>query len=572
MKYTFNPLTNRFDAFATTLSPTGEIDFLTGDSGGAVPPDGSQNLNLIGGNSVVTTGTPGTSTISIKNMADNTKYVVDPRAGETNYQTIQSAIDAAYADYLVSGLPQTVFIRNGTYTENLTHYVNVNLVSDNALQTIIIGQNTISITGNVCFSNITFQYVGDNLFLGSGNLINATFNNCVFDTKFSIFRIGTLSGDITLNNCFCDNTNNAFVYNPQGTTNFNIFNSRFIGNTIYTSQVGDATHIGGDYLFVNSEFNYRVEFTNGGTVEIYNSIIKDELYGIVGSSGGYNFYVENSYLFANRSSDSGSCITGNGAVITIINSTIDATGSTVNNYAISGSGTLTLDSVTFVRATAINPALTISTPSLFETGSLKLSATTTGALSAASGVVSAGTLTVGNGGIGTNTLTSHGVLMGNGASAIQATAEPTDGQILIGKTGDFPQLATLTAGTNVSITNGAGAITIASAGILAYSEVTDATKAMAVNSSYGANRGGGVAFSLPATAAIGTEIEIVGIAGLWSITQAANQYVKFGNQSSSVGAGGSWTATDAGDCVKLKCIVADLGWRVVSSTGNPNPA
>jgi len=74
-----------------------------------------------------------------------------------------------------------------------------------------------------------------------------------------------------------------------------------------------------------------------------------------------------------------------------------------------------------------------------------------------------GDVIVADGGTGVSTLTTHGILMGNGVTDIQATAEPTDGQILIGKTGDFPQLATLTAGANVTITEAAGSITIASA-------------------------------------------------------------------------------------------------------------
>jgi len=70
-------------------------------------------------------------------------------------------------------------------------------------------------------------------------------------------------------------------------------------------------------------------------------------------------------------------------------------------------------------------------------------------------------LDVTEGGTGVSTLTSHGVLMGNGASDIQATAEPSNGQLLIGKTGDFPVLATLTDGAGTLITEGAGTITIA---------------------------------------------------------------------------------------------------------------
>ena len=78
-------------------------------------------------------------------------------------------------------------------------------------------------------------------------------------------------------------------------------------------------------------------------------------------------------------------------------------------------------------------------------------------------------LDVTEGGTGVSTLTSHGILMGNGAGDIQATAEPTDGQLLIGKTGNFPVLATLTDGTGITITEGSGSITIAAAGSVATS-------------------------------------------------------------------------------------------------------
>ena len=73
-------------------------------------------------------------------------------------------------------------------------------------------------------------------------------------------------------------------------------------------------------------------------------------------------------------------------------------------------------------------------------------------------------LDVANGGTGAATLTDHGVLFGSAATAITASAELTDGQLLIGDTGADPVLATLTAGTGIGITNAAGAITVASTG------------------------------------------------------------------------------------------------------------
>ena len=75
-----------------------------------------------------------------------------------------------------------------------------------------------------------------------------------------------------------------------------------------------------------------------------------------------------------------------------------------------------------------------------------------------------GILPVANGGSGASSLTDGGILLGSGTGAITATARPTDGQILIGDTGADPVLATLTAGSGISITNAAGAVTITNTG------------------------------------------------------------------------------------------------------------
>ena len=64
------------------------------------------------------------------------------------------------------------------------------------------------------------------------------------------------------------------------------------------------------------------------------------------------------------------------------------------------------------------------------------------------------------GGTGATTLTDHGILLGSGTGAITATAAPTNGQLLIGSTGIDPVVANLTGGTGITVTNGAGTITI----------------------------------------------------------------------------------------------------------------
>ena len=102
-----------------------------------------------------------------------------------------------------------------------------------------------------------------------------------------------------------------------------------------------------------------------------------------------------------------------------------------------------------VNPANINLALCNNATSLFITGPVSLT----------SGI--SGTLPVANGGTGLATLTANSLFIGNGTSALTALGVATNGQIPIGRTGLSPVLATLTQGTNVTITNTSGAITIA---------------------------------------------------------------------------------------------------------------
>jgi fibronectin-binding autotransporter adhesin len=56
--------------------------------------------------------------------------------------------------------------------------------------------------------------------------------------------------------------------------------------------------------------------------------------------------------------------------------------------------------------------------------------------------------------------TTDGIAYLAGPATVTSTAAPTNGQILIGSTGNAPVLANLTAGPNVTITNGAGSVEI----------------------------------------------------------------------------------------------------------------
>jgi trimeric autotransporter adhesin len=102
---------------------------------------------------------------------------------------------------------------------------------------------------------------------------------------------------------------------------------------------------------------------------------------------------------------------------------------------------------------------------------------------ATAGVITiAGTLVVANGGTGAITLADGGILLGSGTGAITATAQPINGQLLIGSTGADPVLATLSsAGATVTITNTAGGINLEAAASVVGANPTATVGPTAVN-------------------------------------------------------------------------------------------
>lgn len=165
------------------------------------------------------------------------------------------------------------------------------------------------------------------------------------------------------------------------------------------------------------------------------------------------------------------------------------------------------------------------------------------------------------------TTTLHNVLIGGASNAISNLAL-TNGQLAIGSTGADPSAATLTPGTGISISNGAGSIQIdAVGGGLTYTVIA-IDQTLAVNHGYGANKGGLLGLTLPAASAVGSKISIIGMQGSWKIIQAAGQQINLGSAASTLGATGFISSTNAFDCVELVCLVADTIWFVKSSIGN----
>lgn len=141
-----------------------------------------------------------------------------------------------------------------------------------------------------------------------------------------------------------------------------------------------------------------------------------------------------------------------------------------------------------------------------------------------------------------------------------------DGQVYIGATAGHPIAGNLTAGSGISITNAANSITIASSGGggLTWNTVSGTSQAAAVNNGYFANNAGVVTVTLPAVAAVGQSVAVMGEgAGGWTLAANTGQTIQFGNQVTTTA--GSWSSTQQFDNIFVICMVANTTWAVSSS-------
>ncbi len=145
-----------------------------------------------------------------------------------------------------------------------------------------------------------------------------------------------------------------------------------------------------------------------------------------------------------------------------------------------------------------------------------------------------GTLPVGNGGTGQ---TSY-----------------TDGQLLIGNTtGNTLTKATLTAGSGVTITNGAGSITIAAAGLPTLNVVTGTTQNATANNHYALTNAAATTVTLPGSPAAGDVVWVTVNNG-----RIDNIVARNGNNIQSLAEDLTLNATYA--AVQLRYINATIGW------------
>ncbi len=179
---------------------------------------------------------------------------------------------------------------------------------------------------------------------------------------------------------------------------------------------------------------------------------------------------------------------------------------------------------------------------------------------------SAGIQIVSSGGVWSgNAVTQYSSLIGGSSNAITSLGVAANGQIVIGSTGTTPVLATLTAGTGISITNAAGSITLsASTSGFSWSETSGTFTAVVEN---GYSLTGASTITMPASPSTGDAIIFqCNTASAVVVTAAGTQIIRIGSSASS--AGGTATNTGIGNAFVLTYSATNTVWMARAVQGN----
>ena len=350
------------------------------------------------------------------------------------YTTIQGAINAANA---AGG--GVILIRPGTYAENLTLYNGIVLEGIGEENAIIQGTHTPPNLGTIRFENIQFRGAASVLLSAAAGSALIFFYNCYFIVNDGfICNLPAWTSYLSFESCRGNSTEDGIV-NFASTAELIIIDSQLGAGTTRTMTSSNIISIQQSVIGCPSSFSGANTGTFAGdsfskTLTLSGNIISN-IYGCTFGTGA------------------GIAITTTSAGLTTLSDVI------INSAAanvITGTGTVQFGSVTYLNSTGIIGTIVKDFTTRLETGILKLADTSSGALSATTGVVSAGTLSVPYGGTGVGTLLDHGVLVGSGIAAIDAIAVGATGELLTGVTGADPAFATSSNGNFTFTTAAAG--------------------------------------------------------------------------------------------------------------------
>lgn len=343
MPFKFNPFTDKLDLVDTSSISPGTVQFLEGNDNVQVGPDASGVIfTPVEWGGTTENSAANTESWYVYNCA---KWIVDPTANRGTHTTISAAITAASAG-------DTIFIRPGTYTEDLTLKAGVNLTAFECDGTgllmptahvNIVGKVTASYNGMADITGVTITTNSDFGVVVSAATAQLNLFNCFFNATNNTFFSLTASG--ALNAFYCNGnlgtTGIAYVSMSQGT---------FFINQGFYNNVGASTTAstvsGGVFDILYSVFANPI--TTSGNAQFYSHFT---IYEGVGNTTNLTVGSTDTHLvdFCTYNSGTASAISiSAGCALTIKNCEITSS----NTNAITGAGTLTRGPLTFISSSS----------------------------------------------------------------------------------------------------------------------------------------------------------------------------------------------------------------------------
>lgn len=274
------------------------------------------------------------------------KWVVSATAGQGTHTTIAAALTAASSG-------DTIFIRPGTYTEDLTLKAGVNLAAYDGDQyspnVIILGKATATGVGTFTIGNVQLKTNSDFCLVVSGSSATVvqligTYINCNNNTGISYTTSNSSSAIIVVNCTFGLATTGIAYYSMSSTGSMNCYRSDFenAGGSS-TASNNSAGSVG----FFNCQIAAPLSTSSSGTVtaiQCFISTVNNTSLTTAGTGGS-------NVVFSDITSGTASAFSiGSGSQITAYSNFINSS----NTNAITGAGTLFYQGLTFYSSSLIN--------------------------------------------------------------------------------------------------------------------------------------------------------------------------------------------------------------------------
>lgn len=190
------------------------------------------------------------------NLFGFSPYIVDPIAANGSFTTIQSALTAANA--AGGGI---VYVRPGTYNENLTTFDNTEVIGIPTCSTsqniLINGVHTPPAAGTFSFRNLTLTSATSVFFSVAVDASILTVEDCFINIDGYIYDLFNWNGDLYILNCDSISSNNDGILN--GGNAFGVI-------TIRESDIGSGLNV------FDTTMNFLIYHSNIGCLVNLNSL------------------------------------------------------------------------------------------------------------------------------------------------------------------------------------------------------------------------------------------------------------------------------------------------------------